>query len=384
MDVDTEKEEVEVRLSYKGRLAPCPISGESLPLYDHRSLRRWRHLDTLQYKTYLSCQVPRVMTAEGVRSIRVPWAGENERHTYLFEGLAIDLLQATKNQTQTAKLLRCGFDVVNRIIHRSVRRGLSRRHAEKVYRHLSLDEKSFRKGQNYVSVLSDPEAGHVIDLVEDRKKKDAIELILASVAPSCRRRVETVTTDMWKAYMGAINDTLPTAKLVHDRFHLIKYLNEGVDKVRRREVKGEQELKNTRFMWLKNRMSLTDRQKITFEHLTKANYEVSRAWRIKENFRSLMGRPDVGDAYGMLMDWCAQTRRSGIREMIKVSDMFLSHMSGVANAMVESVSNAMAERLNGKIQLVKTTARGYRTFKNYRSAVLFFNGGLSLYPHDNR
>ena len=68
--------------------------------------------------------------------------------------LAIDLLKATKNQTQTAKLLRCGFNVINRIIHRSVERGMKRRPKDVAFSHLSIDEKSFKRGHQYVTVLS--------------------------------------------------------------------------------------------------------------------------------------------------------------------------------------------------------------------------------------
>ena len=72
--------------------------------------------------------------------------------------------------------------------------------------------------------------------------------------------------------------------------------------------------------------------------------------------------------------------RNNIKEMVKVAKMFNAHLKGVCNALVEGFSNAMAERLNGKIQEIKATARGYRTFKNFRSAILFFHGGLDLYP----
>ena len=65
---------------------------------------------------------------------------------------------------------------------------------------------------------------------------------------------------------------------------------------------------------------------------------------------------------------------------MKVAKMFTNHIKGVCNALVENISNAMAERLNGKIQELKTVGKGYRNFNNFRSAVLFFNGGLSLYP----
>ena len=68
-------------------------------------------------------------------------------------------------------------------------------------------------------------------------------------------------------------------------------------------------------------------------------------------------------------------------ELTKVAKMFSNHIRGVCNALVESASNAMAERLNGEIRIIKTIGRGYRTFTNFRSAILFFNGGLDLYPH---
>jgi len=76
----------------------------------------------------------------------------------------------------------------------------------------------------------------------------------------------------------------------------------------------------------------------------------------------------------------ASVLKTNIKEVIKVAKMFNQHLDGVCNALVETFSNAMAERLNGKIQEVKSTGREYRTFKNFRSAILFFNGGLNLYP----
>ena len=61
--------------------------------------------------------------------------------------------------------------------------------------------------------------------------------------------------------------------------------------------------------------------------------------------------------------------------------MFNNHIKGVVNALLMNLNNAMAERLNGKIQELKTIGKGYRTFTNFRSAILFFHGGLNLYPH---
>jgi len=85
-------------------------------------------------------------------------------------------------------------------------------------------------------------------------------------------------------------------------------------------------------------------------------------------------------AVELFCKWGASVLRFNIQEMTKIANMFNRHLKGVCNAMTETFSNAMAERLNGKIQEVKSRSRGYRTFKNFRSAVLFFHGGLQLYP----
>ena len=181
--------------------------------------------------------------------------------------------------------------------------------------------------------------------------------------------------------MTSVEEVFPNAKVVHDRFHLIKYLNDAIDKVRRREVKRHAELKNSRFALLKNKENLTDKQHIIFEHIQAANYEVSKAWRVRENFKDIFGSPSIIEAMGMFVKWGASVLNTNIKELIKVAKMFNDHIKGVCYALTENFSNAMAERLNGKIQEIKTAGRGYRTFKNFRSAILFFHGGLNLYPH---
>jgi transposase len=366
--VNYQLEEVDVHIRYVGLSAECPDTLEICGIYDHRTNRRWRHLDTLQFKTHINCSVPRVKSSKGVKTIKVPWAENYERHTYLFERLTIDLLQATKNQTQTSKLLRCGFNIVNRIIHGSVERGMARRSQKTSFTNLSIDEKSFKKGHQYVTVVSIPSTGCVIDVCEGRDKDSTKELLENIVAPEYRDEVETISMDMWKAYQSSVAEVLPKTKIkiVHDRFHLIKYLNDAIDKVRRREVKHHDDLKNSRFALLKNKENLTEKQQIIFDHIQSSNYQVSKAWQTRENFRDIFGSSSTAEALSLFIKWGASVLKTNIKEVIKVAKIFNNHLEGVCNAMVERFSNAMAERLNGKIQEVKAVGRGYRTFKNFR------------------
>lgn len=351
-------------------------------VHDYRENRRWRHLDILQFKTFINAKIPRIKSVDGkIESVRTPWANEFNRHTYLFEILVIDWLLATKNQTKTAQMLRFGFNAVNRILHAASQRGLERRNQDLIFKHLSLDEKSFQQGHDYITVLSDPSAGVVIDVVRDRTIKSTKELLNRCLSDIQKSNVETVSLDMWKAYNTAVSEVLPKAKKVHDRFHLMKYLNQAVDNVRRREVKKNEVLVNSRFSFLKNRANLTVKQHFKFEEVLRANTAVGYVWGLKESFKSLFGCPDYNEAFNRFSHWNSFVKWEGIPELSKVATMFSNHIIGVCNALVESVSNAMAERLNGKIQLIKTIGRGYRTFANFRSAILFFNGGLNLYPH---
>lgn len=374
---------LDITVTHVGKSADCPKTASPMPIYDHAPERRWRHLDTMQYVTHIRCRLPRIVDAEGrITTVEPPWADRYGRQTYLFEHAVIDLLLATRNQTRTAHLMRCGFNTVNRIIHSATRRGLARRDLEGFSpHHLSLDEKSFKKGHKYVSVLSHPDSGCVLDVAEGRDMEAAKSLLEGTLTEEQRKGVVTVSMDMWKAYMGAAADKLPNADIVHDRFHLVKYLNEAIDKVRRREVKQNEELKESRYTLLKNPDNLTEKQRIQFRAIRDGNYQVAKAWQVRENFKELFGREDEkGSGLLLFLKWASDSLARRIREVDKVVQIFQDHLWGVVNALVTRFSNAMAERLNGKIQEIKTIGRGYRTFENFRNVILFFHGGLSLYP----
>ena len=131
---------------------------------------------------------------------------------------------------------------------------------------------------------------------------------------------------------------------------------------------------------LKNPENLTDKQRIHFDAIADANYEVSKVWQVLENFKDLFSSEKL-NAWSLFNQWTSDVKRRKIKEIDKVVDMFNNHVRGIVNAVISNLTNAMAERLKGKIQELKTVGRGYRTFTNFTSAILFFNGGLDLYPH---
>ena len=151
----------------------CPKCGKTCSGYDKR-LKQWRHLDTCQFKTILVAEVPRIQCPEhGVLMIKVPWAEPGSGFTALFEALVIDWLKEASIQA-VARQMNLSWNVVDGIMQRAVERGLARRKAHKPT-HLGIDETSFRKGHDYVSVITDTDQGIVQHIAQDRTKSSLDE-----------------------------------------------------------------------------------------------------------------------------------------------------------------------------------------------------------------
>lgn len=369
----------------QGKKGPCPDCGEPCSVYDHREEREWRHLDTMQFKTLLMAQVPRVdCSIHGVKSLKVPWADIKSRFTMLFERFAIDILLTASNQTRAAELLGLSWDEIHHIQERAVARGVAKRSLDEV-KHVGLDEKSFLKGQSYASLLYDIDGGRVLDVVKDRTEESATAL-LETLPEVNRSNVEAVAVDMWAPYLAAIGKSLTNADVVHDKFHIVTYLTKMVDDVRRKEYKElkqiglENLLTGTRYIWLRNPTNWTEQDEATFDDLQSKGLKVSRAWAIKETFLGLWNYVYEGSARKFFDRWYWWATHSRLKPVIKVAKMIKRHIGNIMTYLRHRITNATAEGFNSKIQSIKSAARGFRNFAHYRIAILFHCGRLDLHP----
>jgi transposase len=373
---------VDIYLDYVPADGIFPGTDKRVKVYDFGDLRRVRHLDIFDFQTYVNFRTPRVKNEEKteIRNVEIGWVSERVSFSLKFECKVIDTLKMSKNKTQTASYLNTTFDIVDSIQKRAVARGLQRRDLSEGLTALSIDEKSFSNGHNYLTVLSDPTQKRVLDVIEGRKQEDAEELLRSTLSVAVLEKVTLFSMDMWDAFMGAARTSTPNAEIVHDKFHIAKIINTGVDKVRRREVKQEEILKYSKYIFLKNTENLTDNQQGRFAQINQMNLKTSQAWRIKENFNGIYDAYSYMSCKDYFVQWYKDTIEANIPEMIRVADTILRHLKGVINAATYQLSNAGAENINAQIQTVKTVARGFRNFKGYRNSILFFQGKLELYP----
>ena len=380
-------EVVQVFIEHSGKASlECPECGEACPGYDTRS-RRWRHLDTCQYRTLLVVEVPRVKCPEhGVRQTQVPWAEPGSGFTALFEAVVISWLKEA-SISAVARMLRLTWDEVDGVMARAIRRGLARR-KRRLPRRIGVDETSFQKRHEYVTVVTDlsEQPGTVLEVL-DGHNQGSLEAFYGHFSAEELDQLEAVVMDMWRAYIAATKAKVPNPwkKIAFDKFHVAKKLGDAVDKVRRNEhaqlrSQGDDSLVGTKYLWLQNPENMLRDRWLGFAQLRTSALKTARAWAIKELGMSLWGYVNRAWARKAWKKWLSWALRCGLEPVRRAALMVKKHLEGILNAVVMGMTNAMAEGLNSKIQWIKRTACGYRNRERFKAAIYFHLAGLDLSP----
>lgn len=283
---------------------------------------------------------------------RRPLGGAGCGFTALFEALAISWLKVASISAVSDRL-GISWDEAWGIMERAVRRGLKRRIAKPI-KELAVDETSFQKRHEYVTVLVDRATGTVIDVLGDRKKTTLKKWLQENKIQL--REVKTVTMDMWEAFITAVQEEIEGAetKICFDRFHVAAHFGKAVDKVRAAEHRelskeGRSTLKRTKHDWLRSKANGGYKDKRAFLRLTKMHLKTARAWHIKEVAQGLWDYIYKGVAernWKSLLAWMSRCR---LEPMIRVGRMVRKYLWGILNAVVHKATNASAESINAVI-----------------------------------
>lgn len=362
----------------------CPCCNKTSPGYDHR-VQRWRHLDTCQYRTIIEAKVLRInCEKDGVLTIRTPWAEEDSGYTALFEALIIDWLKEASIQA-IANQFNMSWNAIAGIMQRAVKRGLVRKELKEI-KNIGVDETSYQKGHEYVTVVTDRDKRHVL-YIEDDNKIESLDGFFAQLTDEQKTGIESISMDMWPAYISSVKKHVLGAeeKIGFDKFHVAQYLGKAVDAVRKIEnndliARGREELKGSKYKWLTNPKNISDIKWREFSLLRKSKLKTARAWAIKEAAMTLWDYANRTWANKAWKSWYSWAIRSRLAPVKKVAKMIKSHLWGIINAIILGVNNAYAEGINSRIQHIKKMACGFRNRQRFKDAIYFHLGGLELYP----
>jgi transposase len=316
--------------------------------------------------------------------VKLPWAEASSRFTAWFEALAIEWLKEA-SQKAVAGQMGLSWDEIHGIMERAVERGLERRKAEELTQ-IGIDEKAFRKGHRYVTLVNDVAGCRVLYVAEGREQS-SLDGFWETLTPEQLEGIEAVAMDMWDPYVSSVREHLPGAegKIVFDKFHIAKHLGEAVDQVRRKENKilkaaGDDRLAGTRYDWLKNPAAMEPKERREFAELRKSGLKTARAWALKETAMALFSYVYERPARKHFHWWHNWAVRSRLQPMIEVARTLKRRFENIITYLRHRLTNAASESINSKIQWVKYTARGFRNLQNFIHAIYFHCGGLDLAP----
>jgi transposase len=339
-------------------------------------VRRFRTLPIGGRATFVVLPIPRVecQACGVVRQVKVPFADPRRSYTSSFERYALELGRRMTIR-DVAMHLGVGWDMIKEI----QKRDLSRRFAKpklKHLRHIAIDEISLAKGHRYLTIVMDLESGAVV-FVGDGKGADALKPFWRRLRPS-GAKIKGVAMDMSAGYRGAVATNLPKAKIVFDRFHVVKLFNDKLSDLRRAlhreatDVLHKQVLKGTRWLLLKNPENLdtTKDEKRRLEEALALNKPLATAYYMKEDLRRFWEQSGKRSATAFLNDWIRRAGASGIRMLQQMAATLAVYRSGVLAYYDVMITSGPLEGTNNKIKTMKRQAYGFRDKAFFKLKIL--------------
>jgi len=377
---DINQKRLDIHLDFaKGSRFSCPTCGQSDCAVHDTDQKSWRHLNFFQHETYMYARVPRIKCSKcGIRVIGVPWAREGSGFTLLFEAY-IMLLAPSMPVKRIAELVSEHDTRLWRLLQHHVNEAREQADYSDV-KQVGIDETSSKRGHNYVTIVVDLKESKSIFATEGKDNttiglfKD--DLVKHGGDPEA---IVDVSCYMSPAFIKGIEENLPNAQITFDKFHIIKTLNTAVDEVRRQEQTGHPELKNTRYIFLKNPKNLTRKQedKLGDLKLKDLNLKTMRAYHLRLNFQELWLQPP-DQAEHFLKKWYYWATHSRIEPMKKAAKTMKQHWDGILNWFKSGINNGILEGINSLVQAAKARARGYRTNDYLITMIYLITGKLQF------
>ena len=229
---------------------------------------------------------------------------------------------------------------------------------------LSLDEFSRHKGQRkFVTVISDIDKGSLLEVI-DSHKSDEIIAVLKEQPQSVREQIKEVSVDMWGGFKNVIQEVFPNALIVIDRFHVMKLVNQALNRIRIfLELKG---LKN-RYLLLKNGSDLNAEQRTELEQLLNHSACLRIAYELKEEFRDIYETSTTSHmGLRRFKQWLTHARII----LGQVADTISTHLREICHYFNNRTTSGVMAGINPKIKLIIRQSYGFNTFDSLREKLL--------------
>ncbi len=369
----------------------CPKDGGLVFCYDHTEVLTWRHLNVFQHRCEITCRLPRGKCRQCAHVFRVrpPWEGLSRHFTKEFEAFAL-LLMREMPVSKAAEAVGETDTRLWRMLFRQVDAAYAQADFSQVCC-VGVDEMNVRKGQEYISVFADLVRKRVLFATEGKDRETWTRFVEALEKHNGHRHAITqASMDMSQAYQLGVAQNCRHARVVFDKFHVIKNANEAVDQVRRAEVRlgGEgvwEALHKSQWLWRKNPENLSPDQQARLSRIQDKNLCTAKAYQMRLVLQDIYRSAEAASARHRFRVWCRWVRwaarfyKAGLfASMVKVAQMVEKHLPGILAHWKWGVTNAFMEGLNSVFSATKRKARGYRSTTHLITMLYFVAGKLRL------
>ena len=384
-----DKDRVIVTVALRRRRLVCPLCEHSTRArYDSRDVdSRWRHLDLGPWSLEVRARLRRLSCpAHGVRVEGVPFARHRLEFTRDFEDL-VAWLAAKTDKTAIERLLRIAWRTVGAIVERVVADELDPKRLDELFE-IGIDEISWRKQHNYLTLVSDHRSGKVVWGAQGKDTKTA-DKFFAELGKERSSQLTAVSMDMGKAFPKSVRkeDHAPQATICIDPFHVVALATKALDDVRRAvwndmraiDQNAAKKFKDARWSLMKNPGNLTDKQAVTLRRLKRRGGDLWRAYRLKESCRAIFsGDLDPDDVAELLDRLISQAQRSRLEPFVKLSRTLRANRDGILAAIRLGINNGRAEGLNNVVRLITRRAYGFHSAAAAIALVMLCCGPITL------
>jgi transposase len=368
-----DKREVRICLRRTGKTSICPVCESHCRKVEIESERIVRDLNIADRVVKVMFTERKVVCKCGYRGVEfLEFIDKYSRYTKRFEEYVAMLCEKMTN-TDVAKMCHIDWKSVKDIDKKNL--ALQRVGLDSISpTGIGIDEVAYEKGHKYFTIVRELEHNRVIWIGIGRKKED-LDQFFKELGPSKSAKITIATMDMWDAFIASVRENCPNAEIVFDKFHVSKKVNEALDAVRKKEFgKGDMKLrkvmKKKRFVILKRRKTLNNEEKETIEALKEKNDPLYTAYLLKEQVLDIFDERSRKLAATRFETWFANVASSGVTQFDPVVTMIKTYFYGIMNYFKHHVTNAGAEGINNKINVIKRKAFGYRDLEYFMLKIL--------------
>ena len=334
--------------------------------YD-KQVCRVRDLSLAGWRIYLEYERWRVNCrgCGGVHVEHLDWLANNPRYTQRFATHVGKLCRDMPNKA-VAEMERLHHTTVKDLDKLYMQEQVERAGLP-APRAIGIDEISIRKGHNYRVIVSDLERARPIWVGGEGRKETDIDLFFKALGGKKSARIKLAAMDMWKPFRNSVINNAPNARIIFDKFHIMRHLSKALDEVRRREYKrlsGEDRsyIKGQRYTLLSRRENLSLDGRRALKKLLQANRRLNTAYVLKEAFGQLWDYRTERGARAFFTRWKDSLKWQRLHPYQKFVGMIESHWDGIASYChpENKVSLGLVEGVNNKIRVLQRRAYGYR------------------------